>query len=103
MCAELCWGKGSRKKKLIWPKWMHGCLRGRRREDSELVHRTNGERLRAAGVAHISGLEDMSDAFACTASAKRLRVNDVLVREKDISLVNVRATNSSVRITTSEE
>ena len=41
------------------------------REDSEVVQRA----------------EDMRDAFACTASEKRFRVNDELVREKDVSCV----------------
>ena len=48
-------------------------LGGRRREDSELVHGATGERLRAAGVAHINDLEDMSNTFACTASEERTR------------------------------
>ena len=39
------------------------------------------ERLRAAGVAHISNLENMSNASACTASEERSRVNDELVSE----------------------
>ena len=81
---------------------MHGYLKGRRREDCELVQRATGARLRAAGVAHINDLEDMSDAFACTASEERFRVNDEIVREKDISFFNMRATNPMVRITTSE-
>ena len=55
--------------KRLWPDWFdwtHGYLKGRRREDCELVQRATGSRLRAAGVAHISDLEDMSNAFACT-------------------------------------
>ena len=52
--------------KPLWPEWMHGYLRSRGSEDSELVHRTTGELLRAAEVAHISNPEDMSNAVACT-------------------------------------
>ena len=88
--------------KLDWPDWMHGFVRGRRREDCELVRRATGARLRAAGVAHINDLEDMSNAFACIASEERFRVNDEIVREEDISFFNMRATNSMVRVTTSE-
>ena len=45
-----------------------GNLKGRRREDCKLLQRATGARLRAIGVAHINGLEDMSNALACTAS-----------------------------------
>ena len=43
----------------------------------------------------------MSNAFACTASEERFRINDETVREKDISFFNMRATNSMVRVSTS--
>ena len=43
----------------------------------------------------------MSNLFACTASEEPFRVNGEIA-EKDISFFNVRATNSMVRITTSE-
>ena len=80
----------------IRPEWMHGYLREGRRKDLELMHRATGERLRAAGVTHISDLEDMSNAFACTASQELFWVKDELVRErereKDISFFNMRAT-----------
>ena len=72
------------------------------RKDSELVHRATGARLSAAGVAHINDLEDMGNAFACTAPEERFQVNDVLVRESDISFFHVPATSSIVRITKSE-
>ena len=85
-----------------WPDWMHRYLNGRRRKDCELVQRATGARLRTAGVAHINDPEDMSNAFACTASEERFRVNDEVVRETDISFFNMRATNSMVRVTTSD-
>ena len=81
---------------------MHGNLKGRRREDHELVQRATGARLRAAGVEHINDMEDISNAFTCIASEERFRINDEIMREKDISFFNMRATNSMVRITTSE-
>ena len=76
-----------------WPDWMHGYLKERRREDCELLQRATGARLRATGVAHINVLEDMSNAFACTASEEWFRVNDEIVREKDISFFYMLATN----------
>ena len=94
--------EGFEETKPDWLDWMHGHVKGRRREDCELVQRATGARLRAAGVAHINDLEDMSNAFACTASEERFWVNDEIVREKDTSFFNMRATNSMVRMTTSE-
>ena len=64
---------------------MRGYLK--RREDSELVHGSTGERLRAGGVAHINGSEEMSNTFTCTASEDRICVEDGLVGETDISFV----------------
>ena len=46
--------EGFEETKPDWPDWMHGYLKGRRREDCELVQRATGARLRAAGVAHIN-------------------------------------------------
>ena len=85
-----------------WPEWMHGYLKGRRREDCELVQRTAGARLRAAGVAHINDLEDMINALVCTTSEERCRFNEELVRARDIPLFKMRAANSMVRVATAE-
>ena len=93
--------EGVEETKPDWPDWMHVCLKGRRREDCELVQRATGTRLRAAGV-HINDLEDMSNAFACTASEERFRVNDEIARKERHFFFNMRATNSTVRFTTSE-
>ena len=53
------------------------------------MQRATGARLRAAGVAHINDLENMNKACGCTASDERFRVNDEIVREKDISFFNM--------------
>ena len=82
-------------------EWMHEYPKRRSREDCELVQSAIGARLHAVGVARNSNLEDMSNAFACSASEEWFRFIDKLVRERDISFINVRATNSMVRIATS--
>ena len=80
-------------------EWMHEYPKRRSREDCELVQSATGARLRAVGVARNSNLEDMSNAFACTASEEWFRFIDKLVRD---SFCSVRATNSMVRIATSK-
>ena len=86
--------EGFAEKQQLWPEWVHWYLGGRRMEDSELVHRATGKRLRAAGVAHINALEDMSIAFACTASEERF--------SGEYIFSTYVPTNSMVRIETSE-
>ena len=43
-------------------------------------------RLRADGVAHINDLEDMSNAFACTASDERFRASNGLDGTNNITI-----------------
>ena len=64
--------------KLDRPEWMHGFLKRRKRDHYQLMQRATGEHLRAAGVTHISDLDDMSNAFARTVSEERFRTNDEL-------------------------
>ena len=68
-----------------------------------ITQRAVSWRLRQEGIQHLTDLEDMSNAFACTSANCRAEVLEELINEVDRSMFFERILNSTVLYESDED
>lgn len=83
-----------RRRRLFWPSYMHGFLRGRRREDAMLSQFVMSERASKVGVPFVTVFHDMANAFPSMAQSALLKALPQVVAEPECTFFAQRIINS---------
>lgn len=82
------------RRRLFWPSYMHGFLRGRRREDAILSQFVMSERASKVGVPFVTVYHDMTNAFPSMSQPALLEALPQVVEEPECAFFAQRLDNA---------